>query len=515
MSKSLSIMAYLKRQKMDTRGYAPLYVRVTIDGDIDEFSLSRKILPSEWSQPKQRCTGKSQEALQINARITKTKGDLTSLFERIPVTELVKARHLIQLYHGNDTEKEQKIKKDPDYHRKVIEIIDRYLYLKKKEKKTLRELNSSRPPEAINQAFEAMISSIEELLKQCRSWMDDPAVDKTLMDAQYTFLLKFLYKVLKGAASHETFRKWISTKNTFVSFLQYRYKADDCSLKSIVLKFAIDLNEYLTLTNSVGNNAAMKYVKNLKQVIDEAVVQGWLPQNSLESYKCTYIDPERQALTLEEVARIIDHQFDNPRLSEVRDVFIFCCFTGFAYQEVYNLRPGDLKTGIDGKTWINTNRNKTKNPEFLPLLPIAEDVILKYRIHPYCSKYKKLLPVNSNQRYNAYLKEIGALCGIEIELTTHTARHTFATTIALEHDIPLKIVSVMLGHRTQRTTEIYARASKRAISRHMTSLQEKLFGSGRELRVNRQSHSIDCSLPAKNKTQKVRSSSLGRIEGGA
>ena len=334
--------------------------------------------------------------------------------------------------------------------------------------------------------------------------MDDPTVDKTLMDAQYTFLLKFLYKVLKGTASHETFRKWVSTKNTFEGFLRYRYKTSDQPLKTIPLKFATDLHDYLTLTNSIGNNAAMKYIKNLKQVIDEVVVQGWLVKNPLESFKCTYIDPERQALTLEEVTKVIDRKFENQRLGEVRDVFIFSCFTGFAYQEVYHLRPKDVKVGIDGKNWINTNPNKTKNPEFLPLLPIADDIIKKYSQHLYCIKYKKLLPVNSNQRYNTYLKEIGAICGLDLELTTHTARHTFATTIALEHDIPLKIVSVMLGHRTQRTTEIYARASKQAISRHMSDLQKKLFGKGRALQHNKQAHTISPTLPEKNKTKKAR-----------
>ena len=194
----------------------------------------------------------------------------------------------------------------------------------------------------------------------------------------------------------------------------------------------------------------------------------------------------------------------NPRLKRGKDVFVFCCFTGSAYQEVYGLRPKDMRVGIDGKNWINTTRNKTKNPEFLPLLPIADDIIKKYSHHPYCMKYRKLLPVNSNQRYNEYLKEIGALCGIELDFTTHTARHTFATTIAIEHDIPLKIVSVMLGHRTQRTTEIYARASKQAISRHMTALQEKLFGNGRGLQVNKQVHTLSSILPEQNKTKKAR-----------
>jgi integrase len=495
---------YLKRQKKDVDGKMPLYVRVTIDGASSDFTLTRRLLAAEWSQPKQKCIGKSPECQSLNARIAKVRGDLTTLFDRFPVQEVVKAKQLINLYHGADLEKEQQLKKDSQYHQRVLAIIEQYLALKNKQKKALTKAGAGPHPDRIAEEFDALVRSIEDFLQQSRTWMDDAVVEKTLMDAQYTFLLKFLYKVLKGTASHETFRKWVSTKNTFLGFLQYRYKADDQLLKGVPLKFAVDLHEYLTLTNSIGNNAAMKYIKNLKQVIDDAVVQGWLPQNPLESFKCTYVDPERQALTLDEIARVIAHDFNNARLSEVCDVFIFCCFTGFAYQEVYNLRPRDLSIGIDKKNWINTNRNKTKNPEFLPLLPIADDLILKYRSHPYCIKYKKLLPVNSNQRFNEYLKEIGARCQIELELTTHTARHTFATTIAIEHDIPLKIVSTMLGHRTQRTTEIYARASKPAISRHMSALQEKLFGDGRQLQVNNQSYSIDPNLPEKNTTTKAR-----------
>jgi len=504
MSKSLAVWMYLRHQKKNAEDKVPIYVRVTIDGDYEDFSLSKRVNPADWSQAKQKCTGKTQEALLINSKIAKIRGDLTTLFDRFPVREVVKAVQLIQLYRGADGEKEQQLKKDSQYHQRVLAIIDQYLALKNKEKKAHANPISVPHPDRLAEEFDALIRSIEDFLRQSRTWMDDPVVDKTLMDAQYTFLLKFLYKVLKGTASHETFRKWVSTKNTFLGFLQYRYKVNDQPLKTIPLKFAVDLHDYLTLTHSIGNNAAMKYIKNLKQVIDDAVVQGWLPQNPLESFKCTYVDPERQALTLDEIARVIAHDFNNARLSEVRDVFIFCCFTGFAYQEVYNLRPRDLSIGIDKKNWINTNRNKTKNPEFLPLLPIADDLILKYRSHPYCVKYKKLLPVNSNQRFNEYLKEIGARCQIDLELTTHTARHTFATTIAIEHDIPLKIVSTMLGHRTQRTTEIYARASKPAISRHMSALQEKLFGDGRQLQVNNQSYSIDPNLPENNTTKKAR-----------
>jgi site-specific recombinase XerD len=134
---------------------------------------------------------------------------------------------------------------------------------------------------------------------------------------------------------------------------------------------------------------------------------------------------------------------------------------------------------------------------------MAEDIIDKYKTHPYCLKYKKLLPVNSNQRYNTYLSEIAAICGLEIDVTTHTARHTFATTIAIEHDIPIKIVSKMLGHKSIRTTEIYARASELAISRHMLRLHDTLFSNGRDLLVDGQSYSFDATMPNEGTSKKI------------
>ncbi len=139
--------------------------------------------------------------------------------------------------------------------------------------------------------------------------------------------------------------------------MKYRYGSKDIALNKIELKFAEAFKDYLMLTDDVANNATMKYIKNVKQVIRRAQVQGWMSNDPLSPFKCTYKDPEREALTLEELAEIVERNFTNRRLHEVRDVFVFCCFTGFAYQEVYNLRSKDLIRGIDKKLWINTNRN--------------------------------------------------------------------------------------------------------------------------------------------------------------
>jgi len=173
MSKSLSLLVHLKRQKKDPHGKMFLYVRVTIDGDNADFALSRRILHGEWSQSKQKCISKTQEALQLNAKIAKTKGDLTALFDRIPVSETVKAKQLIQLYHGSDLEKEQQLKKDLHYHQQVLTIIDQYLALKNKEKKAHKKPHRGLNPDTIAQEFDALIQSIEGFLQQSRVWMDD------------------------------------------------------------------------------------------------------------------------------------------------------------------------------------------------------------------------------------------------------------------------------------------------------------------------------------------------------
>jgi len=157
---------YLKHQKKDTEGKVPIYVQVTIDGDEDSFSLSRKLFPHEWSQGKQKCIGKSQEALLINTKITKTKGDLTAVFDRIAVQEIVKAKQLIKLYHGQDPDKEQVIKKDICYHQKKPFNHWSILHSEDQGEKVLKLLHSNSRPESIQEEKQIMTKNIEDFLQQ-------------------------------------------------------------------------------------------------------------------------------------------------------------------------------------------------------------------------------------------------------------------------------------------------------------------------------------------------------------
>jgi site-specific recombinase XerD len=253
-------------------------------------------------------------------------------------------------------------------------------------------------------------------------------------------------------------------------------------LKDIKASFAFDFEHYLTTHDRVSSNTAMKYIKIFKRVLKMAVDHDWITASPFTGFKCSYTEPQRERLTMDEVMILYQKELVIARLAEVRDVYLFCCFTGFAYQDVANLSKDNIVKGIDGESWVVKDRKKTNTPERIPLLPISLEIVERYKDHPFCVSSNRLLPVNSNQRFNGYLKEISIICGIKKHLTTHTARHTFATTVTLEHDVPIETVSQMLGHKSIRTTQIYAKVTQRKVSNNMKDLKNRLFGVDSEFK---------------------------------
>lgn len=221
----------------------------------------------------------------------------------------------------------------------------------------------------------------------------------------------------------------------------------------------------------------MKGAKDLKQVLKYAVRLEYLPRNPFSDFKSTYRAGLRFFLDTKELNKLYNKRFGIKRLEEVRDCYLFSCYTGYAYADAADLRPEDVAVGLDGEKWIIRNRKKTTTLENVPLLPRALEIINKYKKHPYCVRSNRLLPVNSNQRYNSYLKEIADVCGIKKKLTTHTARHTFATTVLLTNGVPMETAMELLGHTDIRTTQIYARIVQQKISSDMKKLKKKLSPS--------------------------------------
>ncbi len=305
------------------------------------------------------------------------------------------------------------------------------------------------------QALDKPISA--EILKNAYLGVGERQV--TLQEALEFYNSRFAEKVRTGQKVANPLKCLRTTRDKVLAFVKHRFRVADIPLAEIKASFAPDFEHFLITLEGVGNNTAMKYIKNLKRVMKMAVDQGWIAANPLTGFRCSYQEPQRERLTME----------------EVRDVFLFCCFTGYAYQDVANLTPANLETGIDGEKWITKDRQKTNNPDRIPLLPIVLEIVDRYKNHPYCGNSGPLLTVDSNQRYNGYLKEVAILCGITKHLTTHTARHTFATTVTLENDVPIETVSQMLGHKSIRTTQIYVKITQHKISNNMRDLKKRLL----------------------------------------
>lgn len=260
-----------------------------------------------------------------------------------------------------------------------------------------------------------------------------------------------------------------------IDFLKWKYNISDIDIRKIDHAFITEFEFYLRSVRKCNNNSAVKYIKNFGKIIRICIANGWIDKNPFVNYKSKVKEVERVFLVEEELQTMADKEFQIERLNQVKDIFLFSCFTGLAYIDVKKLTKNNINIGIDGERWIFTNRQKTDTKSNIPLLPMAEEIIAKYKDHPQCINEGKLLPVLSNQKMNGYLKEVADLCGIQKELTFHIARHTFATTVTLTNGVPIESVSKMLGHKNLRTTQHYAKILDRKVSDDMKLLRDKLY----------------------------------------
>jgi site-specific recombinase XerD len=277
-----------------------------------------------------------------------------------------------------------------------------------------------------------------------------------------------------------THTKFETVYKKLEEFLKKKYNVRDVHLTELNNKLVVDFEHYLKVQDKIGHNTAMKYIRNLKKVMNMCVGNDWIVKNPFLNFRCSNRQVIREVLTQTEINFMHEKEFETERLNEVRDIFLFCCYTGFSFIDVSKLSKEDLVIGIDGRKWIFTNRQKTGNQSNVPLLPPAEAIVSKYENHICSEFYQKLLPVKSNQKMNEYLKEIATLCNIKKKLTMHIARHTFATTITLSNGVPIETVSKMLGHTKLATTQIYAKVLETKVSHDMNILSDKMFGNKTE-----------------------------------
>lgn len=270
-----------------------------------------------------------------------------------------------------------------------------------------------------------------------------------------------------------TLKSYRSSFKHLSAFIQHQYGIGDMDIKKLNHAFIVNYEFYLKTVCKCSGVSAAKYVKHLKKIVNNCLANKWLSDNPFINYRSKAKAKEKEFLMPQELEAIAIKSIIIERLTQVRDIFIFCCYTGLCYADVQKLQRHQITKGIDGEQWIFTTRQKTDTSSRIPLLPIAADIVNKYADHPQCANKNLVLPVLSNQRMNSYLKEIADICGITKTLTFHMARHTFATTVTLSNGVPIESVSKMLGHTNIKTTQHYAKILDIKISKDMAFLKEK------------------------------------------
>ncbi|MBS1744238.1 MAG: site-specific integrase [Bacteroidetes bacterium] len=265
-------------------------------------------------------------------------------------------------------------------------------------------------------------------------------------------------------------------------FLKCKHRKTDIELSSITREFIYDFEFFLRSQKKIDLNTTAKYLQGLKKILSFCVDMGWLSKSPFIGYKFKTRPVDRDILTENELTVLQEKVFDTERLNIVKDIFLFSCYTGLAYIDVFNLKTSDVNIGIDGQKWIFTHRQKTETASRIPLLPPAMQIINKYADLTALNK-NRLLPVKSNQKMNEYLKEIATCCRINKQLTFHIARHTFATTVTLSNGVPIETVSKMLGHKKLQTTQHYAKILDTKVSNDMQALFTKFSNSNEEKKV--------------------------------
>lgn len=268
-----------------------------------------------------------------------------------------------------------------------------------------------------------------------------------------------------------TVRRYESCKRYLAELIRLKYYKEDLPLSEVNGELVRAFEFYLKTEKECQQNTVIRYMKCLKKITNLALANEWITKDPFIGIKFHEKEVIREFLTLDELHRIYNKEFSLDRITVVRDVFIFASFTGLAFSDVQQLSAEHIVQDNNGNYWIRKPRQKTKNMCNIPLLDIPMQILEKYKSHPTCQKKNVLLPVPCNQKMNSYLKEIADLCGISKSLTTHVARHSYATSVCLANGVSIENVAKMLGHSNIKMTQHYARVLDSSILKDMMNVK--------------------------------------------
>ncbi|WP_242157373.1 site-specific integrase [Aestuariivivens sediminis] len=279
--------------------------------------------------------------------------------------------------------------------------------------------------------------------------------------------LESLKRLISVDIQRATWVKFDYAYRHFKDFIKHKYKCSDYPLTKLKLQFLADFEYYLKTEKGLGQATINKMIQRFRKPIRIAVAEDYLDKDPFMLYKAKRTKNSIVFLSPEELRKLEEHQFSQPRLKLVKDLFIFCCYTGLPYKQLMDLETKHIVVGFDGNKWVQIKRQKTSKNLSIPLLPKAETIL-----NVYSGIDNYIFPRITNQKYNSYLKEIGAIVGLDKKLTTHMARRTFASTVLLYNNVPMEIVSELLGHSSMKITQdSYGKVVQKRVSIEINRLK--------------------------------------------
>nr|WP_315160833.1 site-specific integrase [uncultured Flavobacterium sp.] len=287
----------------------------------------------------------------------------------------------------------------------------------------------------------------------------------------YKQYLSKIQKLVGLEIKDNTYNKFVYVGNHLEAFLKWKYKKADYPLEELSLQFLDDFDYYLKIEKKQEQITINKTIQRLRTPIKQAISEGYLDRDPFILHKSKTVRKTVIFLTTEELKTFEEAVLQQKRLSTIQDLFVFCCYTGLAYIEMAHLSKQNIQIGFDDVNWIQMKREKTQRQISIPILPKAQEIIEKY-----ATENNRIFPSISNQKFNSYLKEIADIIGIEKRLTHHIARKTFASTVLLYNDVPMEIVSELLGHSNMTITqESYGKVIQKKVSEEMKKLTIRIY----------------------------------------
>lgn len=329
---------------------------------------------------------------------------------------------------------------------------------------------------------------------------------KMLCEAFREVNVKVREQYERGDLCKATVLRWERCVVYLEEFLLEKENENDIPMKKLTSGLVDDFEHFLRIRKKCANNAAVKYIRYLKNVVRVGIANKWIDDDPFIGKRYTRTKSDREFLTEEELKAIMTLDLSGlPRLDLVRDTFVFCCFCGLAFIDISTLTRDHIIKDENGEEWIRKARQKTGEVSTIPLLEIPKSIAEKYRNHPKAVAKNLVLPVISNQRMNSYLAEVATLAKINKHLTTHIARHTFAT-MSLNNHVPIESISKMLGHSDISTTQIYARMLDQTVSEDMARMRAKFdtMHTGIKPLPEEPTDFVPTPLPKRGRPRKIR-----------